>query len=466
MGIDIKHFTKEGDTVLDPFGGSGVTAIEAVLNGRNGIQNDINPLANFVASGVMNLSGGRLGVLVEELKGLELRCRKELAAVESGVEVRTPADFAALANTPLPRNADARTVAELFSPRQLSAIAVIRRHILEVEDSHAREALLLAWSATLPKLTRTFLSADGRAESRGGSSIFSIYRYKTAANPVELPCWKTFEERARNIVEAKKEIDQIVAYRRGLGKELGEFQLLNCDVLDLPRVLKEPVDYVFTDPPYGGHIAYIDLSTMWTALLGLHVRNELREKEIIVGGDLAFDDATYLRRLEQSVRVCIALLKPDRWASIVFQHWNVRYLAAILDAATSAGADLRAAVSQVGDPIWSMHKKKNARSVLSGEFILTFQKAEFGRTLNRTPKPGFDLEQQLDSILGDERADQIFGESILNRLIIAAWKSGEIEKLEIDRSELSKLLEERGWAYNTRRHFWTRSAGNSQNQMF
>src|SRR5208282_3076948 len=244
----IKHFTKEGDTVLDPFGGSGVTAIEAVLNGRNGIHNDINPLANFVAGGVMSLSAGRLGILVEELKGLELRCRRELAAVESGVDVRTPADFAALANTPLPRNADARTVGELFSPRQLAAIAVIRRHILGVEDSHAREALLLAWSATLPKLTRTFLSADGRAESRGGSSIFSIYRYKTAANPVELPCWKTFEERARNIVEAKREIDQIVAYRRGLGKELGEFQLLDCDVLDLPKVLREPVDYVFTDP--------------------------------------------------------------------------------------------------------------------------------------------------------------------------------------------------------------------------
>ncbi len=316
----IKHFTKEGDTILDPFGGSGVTAIEAVLNGRNGIQSDINPLANFVACGVIGLSEGRLGVLIGELKGLELRCRKELASVEAGARVRTPADFATLAETTLPRNADAGTVGELFSPRQLAAIAIIKRHILEVEDSHARQALMLAWSATLPKLTTTFLSAEGRAESRGGSSIFSIYRYKTATNPIELPSWKTFEERARNIAEAKKEMDQIVAYRRRLGKALGEFQLLECDVLDLPKQLKGQVDFIFTDPPYGGHIAYMDLSTMWTALLGLPVSQEARQREIIVGGDMAHSEPAYLERLAQSIRVCVDLLKANHWLSVVFQH--------------------------------------------------------------------------------------------------------------------------------------------------
>src|SRR2546426_12554320 len=46
----IKHFTQPGNSVLDPFGGSGVTAIEAMLANRLGIHNDINPLANFIAS--------------------------------------------------------------------------------------------------------------------------------------------------------------------------------------------------------------------------------------------------------------------------------------------------------------------------------------------------------------------------------------------------------------------------------
>jgi len=45
----ILHYSQPNDRVLDPFGGSGVTAVEAFLENRIGIHNDINPLANFAA---------------------------------------------------------------------------------------------------------------------------------------------------------------------------------------------------------------------------------------------------------------------------------------------------------------------------------------------------------------------------------------------------------------------------------
>src|SRR6266852_1570006 len=54
----ILHYSREGDRVLDPFGGSGVAAIEAFLENRVGIQNDINPLANFIAKGIVDLRRG------------------------------------------------------------------------------------------------------------------------------------------------------------------------------------------------------------------------------------------------------------------------------------------------------------------------------------------------------------------------------------------------------------------------
>src|SRR6266436_7904137 len=57
----IQHYSREGDRILDPFGGSGVTAIEAFLSNRIGIQNDINPLANFIAAGIANLEKGAMG---------------------------------------------------------------------------------------------------------------------------------------------------------------------------------------------------------------------------------------------------------------------------------------------------------------------------------------------------------------------------------------------------------------------
>ena len=50
----IEKFTKEGETVYDPFGGRGTTAIEAALSGRNFITNDINPLSTLFVIGRLN----------------------------------------------------------------------------------------------------------------------------------------------------------------------------------------------------------------------------------------------------------------------------------------------------------------------------------------------------------------------------------------------------------------------------
>lgn len=44
----LTHYSNERDTILDPFAGSGVTALEAVKSGRKGIAIDLNPVASFI----------------------------------------------------------------------------------------------------------------------------------------------------------------------------------------------------------------------------------------------------------------------------------------------------------------------------------------------------------------------------------------------------------------------------------
>jgi hypothetical protein len=189
----VLHYSREGDVVLDPFGGSGVTAIEAFLENRVGLQNDINPLANFIANGIAGLEHGTLAEYKESLQFVQARSRERLKQVQAANE-RSLAAFRRAAhlppNIPLPSTSDVASYHELFSTRQLISLAILRKAIGEVPSKPGRAALLLAWSASLAKLNRTFLSAEGRAESRGGSSIFSIYRYKVAKKPVELPPWR------------------------------------------------------------------------------------------------------------------------------------------------------------------------------------------------------------------------------------------------------------------------------------
>src|SRR5260370_10248790 len=91
-----------------------------------------------------------------------------------------------------------------------------------------------------------------------------------------------------------------------------------------------------------------------------------RQAELIVGGDLDLTESAYVDRLGKSIKACIDMLKKDKWLSVVFQHWNTAYFDAILTSAAQAGADLRAAVPQIGDTIWSMPKRKCDKSVSAG----------------------------------------------------------------------------------------------------
>lgn len=453
----ILHYSKEGDRILDPFGGSGVTAIEAFLENRIGIQNDINPLANFIAQGIANLAKGDLSDYRAALASLKESCQNRLDEILSADEVRLNEILRSLtlpANVQLPSNSDVTRYHDLFTPRQLAALAILKGDIERIQNRDAKNGLLLAWSAALGKLNRTFLSAEGRAESRGGSSIFSIYRYKIAKEPVELPPWQTFFERANNVLAAKAEIDQAIELKQRTTGWRGVFETHARDIEELSDEWSGRVDYIFTDPPYGGHISYLDLSILWNSWLGFAPPMEVREKELIVGGELKLTETQYTKRLGDSIRACARLLKQGRWLSVVFQHWNTEYFNAILSSAAEEGLELKAAISQVGDPIWSMHKKKNRESVLAGELILTFFKS--GKRVMSGPSRNFDVSSTLQRLLSHTSSGKLYGEYLFNRLVIEAWHNSAIDSLNMSRTDFTALIESYGWRYDPSNHYWVK----------
>jgi adenine-specific DNA methylase len=322
----IERYSRVGDVVLDPFGGTGVTAIEAFLLGREAVQNDLNPFANFIAAGIADTTLSSIAPLRGAFHWIETRCRRELEEVEksSDSEVRSLLRELPLPqNVPLPRNSDAEFYYDMFTPRQLAGLAILKRAIDEQPEGVVRNCLLLAWSASIAKLNKTWLSTKGRLASRGGSSIFSIYRYKLASQCVELPLWGTFAGRLENVIEAKKEVLKLRDYFRAKARRPDlidsrrHFRVLACDAAALGGLL-EPgsVDYIFTDPPYGGFITYLDLSILWNHWLGFDVGESERRAEAIVGGELNLTEAHYKAKLAESIAACLKLLKPDRWFSI------------------------------------------------------------------------------------------------------------------------------------------------------
>jgi len=476
----IERYSRMGDIVLDSFGGTGVTAIEALLSGRKAVHNDLNPFANFITENIADTSLPSTTPLKQAFARIEEACAPKIKTIESAAEAEMGKLLKQLPlpeNIRLPSNSDAEHFFDLFTPRQLAGLAALKQAIDGERDDHARGPLLLAWSASVAKLNKTFLSAEGRAESRGGSSIFSIYRYKLAKSVVELPIWETFKGRFLNVLSAK---DEVFHLRDHFNRTQPQFPIdsaknltvLAQDAATLSATLgPQSVDYIYTDPPYGAHIAYLDLSILWNHWLGFAVSDATRQAEAIVGGECNFSEDHYKRKLADSIRDCLVLLKPDRWLSIVFQHWDTSYFATILETASEHGADLRAAVTQERDVIWSMHKKKNSENVLSGEMILTFYKPAAHRRPGTAKKPVAQasrlrmkktLPEILDSVLSPQssvlHAPGLTGEFIFNQVILEAWRENCLSALFVTREAFAHELRARGWKYQPKTNQWSKGA--------
>src|SRR6266478_2565869 len=101
----IERYSQQGDVVLDPFGGTGVTAIEAFLIGRKAIQNDLNPFANFIARDIADTTLP----LQKAFEKVQDECEKGLREIEDSEEAarRWLKRLALPTNIRLPRNSDA-----------------------------------------------------------------------------------------------------------------------------------------------------------------------------------------------------------------------------------------------------------------------------------------------------------------------------------------------------------------------
>src|SRR5207248_4686507 len=84
----IERYSRAGDVVLDPFGGTGVTAIEAFLLGRKAIQNDLNPFANFIAANIADTTLSSLATLHQAFHRVEIQCQAALGEIENAPEAR------------------------------------------------------------------------------------------------------------------------------------------------------------------------------------------------------------------------------------------------------------------------------------------------------------------------------------------------------------------------------------------
>jgi 16S rRNA G966 N2-methylase RsmD len=435
----IKNYTQKGDLVVDPYGGSGVTAIEAVMNGRKSINIDINPMANFLVE-----------ALVAPVKESELisafdEVKKEYLAKEPKTKEdikKALKKYSGPKKLALPKDADVRSVDLLFTDEQTAKLALLKYIINKQKNEAIRKSLLLMFSGMVSRYNLTFHGTATRSKDVDGlPSVFRYSRYRIAPHPTEIDFMKIFNLRLQKVCLAKKEME--IGNPNG-GKidahTIKDIQVVKGTATDLSFINDETVDYIYTDPPYGKHIAYLDLSAMWNAWLDLDVTQKDYELEAIEGGEQHKTKEEYKMLIAQSIREMYRVLKFDRWLSFVFAHKDPEFWHLIIDTAEKCGFEYVGAVAQKNG---RSHFKKHQYplTVLSGELIINFRKVKNPKTIMKA-HIGMDITelvmQTIEGIIAKHNGATI--EQINDEIIIKGLELGFLDLLRQEYTDLTALL--------------------------
>ncbi len=133
------------------------------------------------------------------------------------------------------------------------------------------------------------------------------------------------------------------------------------------------IDYCFTDPPFGAHIVYSDVSLLWEAWLGdLTDRDE--EAIVVSGGDKPKGVDAYEELLHGAFAEIRRVLKPEGRATVVFQATDAAVWGAIISAAERAGLFVvEASTMHKGQPSFKQVKGvQEGERVAHTDVVLTF----------------------------------------------------------------------------------------------
>jgi hypothetical protein len=97
------------------------------------------------------------------------------------------------------------------------------------------------------------------------------------------------------------------------------------------------VDYIFSDPPFGEALQYAELNFLWESWLGQF--SDLA-KDCVINYVHKKDLGFYAKTIADAFREMFRVLKPGRWASIVFKNTDDRVWDAIKAAASTSGFDV------------------------------------------------------------------------------------------------------------------------------
>lgn len=431
----IEHYSKEGDIVLDPFAGSGVTAIESLILKRKAVAIDLDPVSSFITrctalpvdlealddifstikktvkpevDALYQTKCPRCGentiaeaVIWNGNKPIEIRyrcqCKKQgKETLWKEIEQDDLDRLSQIDATTIPywyptarlvwnsriNVSKNMTVVDLFTHRNLFALAAIFNAIEKIANPTHKQLMKFCFTSSLGQASRMVFvyRIAGREKQVGG---WATRGYWIPPEYFEINAWNGFEERFEKLKRGKFETNQLIGsnFQEATNfKELSDRRpllALTQSATALSGIPDNSVDYIFTDPPYGDSVPYLELDLLWVSWL----REQQNFDEEIVISDSPerkkdFDE--YYRMLMQAFREINRVLKPSSWLTVTFHSTDIKIYNSIIRAVVYSGFKL-------DKILYQQPARASAKALLApygsaiGDYYLRFLKPESPR---------------------------------------------------------------------------------------
>ena len=285
----INAYSKCGETVLDPFCGSGTTAIEAMLLGRNAVSIDIDPFARLLIKVKTTIYTDKdiklLETIINTMKGMKPDKRKKY---------------------PLP---DIPNIDKWFCEKSRIGLAFIKSTIdnLSADNTNVRDYLYVVMAGIIRKVS----NADEVSPKPYVSTRFP----KTPADPFEL-FYKTEAMYREAIIDFSRDVSSFDCHSLILDSK-------DARAIDTDQI----VDLAVTSPPYINAYDYVRSLRFEDMWLGLASDEELRNsRKSYIGTETTqsfYDSYCYAKQSETLVPIVNEIEKVDsRRANIVSTYFE------------------------------------------------------------------------------------------------------------------------------------------------
>ncbi|WP_053168404.1 DNA methyltransferase, partial [Planococcus glaciei] len=264
-----------GSLVLDPFGGSGTTGVEANVLGMNSIAMDLNPLSVRISEVKTRILKVDADLLYQEVLSLIERLKEP-------------------ENNPVTEQWDEKDNTYLerwFDPTALQEVSNVIGSINNCKDEDVKSFFEVC-------LSNIIRSVSWQKES-------DLRVRKEIVEYVEGTVYKSF------INEVKRQVDRIIPYLEIVKykSQLGQTEIREGNTIDICEVFdreKGKCDVLITSPPYATALPYLDTDRLSLIVLGLLPREEHKKRDMNMIGNREISEKQrvelwneYLKRKEE-----------------------------------------------------------------------------------------------------------------------------------------------------------------------